>query len=345
MSDRGNEPIRDAEDPSEAALDAMLAAADDGLLKAIRRSLDLDVGLAQIIGQPPLRETFPPVSAPPNTPQSKQLPKVSGADSRFPGAAAGLGYMHQPSPGERAMARRPSTMWDTKPHKPTFYGPIARLADRFAGRGDGKAAIPALPIGPAEVIDAQAGTTPYLEIRRRHFLDHSEREYRQMLIDIEPVFRQLAALRQDIEAAEEKVTEIRERLDSIPPLPAEAVLASRNVVEQHADETLVRARRLREHDARRAKVLAEEQQAVEKIRALRIEEARLTEMIAAREQILATRVRQLHEHALGRCSTYMRHLVRKHPDGAALIPFLYLARPALPDWFQHRAQGSGPPMT
>jgi len=343
MNDRGKEPIRDAEDPSEAALDAMLAAADDGLLKAIRRSLDLDVGLAQIIGQPPLRETFLPVSAPPNTPQSKQLPKVSGADSRFPGAAAGLRY--QPSPGERAMARRPSTTWDTKPHKPIFYGPVARLADRFAGRGDGKAAIPALPVGPAEVIDAQAGTTPYLEIRRRHFLDHSEREYRQMLIDIEPVFRQLAALRQDIVAVGEKVTEIRERPGSIPPVPAEAVLASRNVAEQRADEVLVRARRQREHDARRAAVLAEEQQAVEKIRALRIEEARLTEMIAAREQILATRVRQLHEHALRRCGTYMRHLVRKHPDGAALIPFLYLARPALPDWFQHRTQGSGPPMT
>jgi hypothetical protein len=239
------------------------------------------------------------------------------------------------------MAQRPSTTWDTKPHKPIFYGPVARLADRFAGRGDGEAALPALPVGSAEVIDAQAGTTPYLEIRLRHFLDHSEREHRQMLIDIEPVLHQLVVLRQDIVATNEKVTETRKRLDGIPPVPAEAVLASRNVVEQHAEEVLVRARRLREHDARLAKVLAEEQQAVEKIRALRIEEARLTEMIAAREQILATRVRQLHEHTLRRCGTYMRHLVRRHPDGAALIPFLYLARPALPDWLQHCAQGSG----
>lgn len=85
--------------------------------------------------------------------------------------------------------------------------------------------------------------------------------------------------------------------------------------------------RQREHDARRAKVLAEEQQAVDKVRALRVEKARLAEMIA-------TRVRQLHEHMLRRWATYQRHLVRKHPVGAALIQFLHPALPTLPDWTQ-----------
>lgn len=240
------------------------------------------------------------------------------------------------------MTRRPSTTWDTKPHKPIRYGPLARLADRFAGASNGNAAIPDVPAGQPETADPQAATTPYLEIRRRHFLDRSEREHRHMLTDLEPVYRQLAALRQDIAGSEEKADELRKRLDAIPEKPDEAALTRRNAVEQHTDEALVRARRQREHDARRGKVLAELEQAVAKVRALRVEEARLTGMITAREQILGARVRQLHEHTLRRCATYRHHLVRKHPDGNALIPFLNLALPTLPDWLPHRDQAAEP---
>ncbi len=157
---------------------------------------------------------------------------------------------------------------------------------------------------------------------------------------IEPVYRQLAALRQEIVIADERVAVIRNHLDGIPLVPAEAVLSRRNGVEQHAAEALVRARRRREHHAMRAKVLAEEQQAAAEVRTLRIEEARLTEMIADREQILASRVRQLHEHTLRRCGTYLHHLVRKHPDGSALIRFLNLALPPLPRYCH---PGTGPP--
>jgi len=82
------------------------------------------------------------------------------------------------------------------------------------------------------------------------------------------------------------------------------VLTRRNAVEQHADEALVRARRQREARRTTRKVQAELDQALTKLRALRVEEARLTGMIAAREQIFAARVRQLHEHTLRRCGTY-----------------------------------------
>jgi hypothetical protein len=241
------------------------------------------------------------------------------------------------------MTQKPSTSWDTKPHKPIPYWPGARLADRFAGRGDGNAAIPELP-APGEVVDPHAATTPYLEIRRRHYLDRSEREHRHMLNDLEPVHRELAALREDIAGGDEKVSEIRKRLDAIPEEPDEAALKRRNVVEQQIDEALVHARRRREHHAGRARVLAEEQQALDRVRALRVEEARLAETIASRKEILATRVRQLHEHTLRRCGTYRHHLVRRHPDGAALIPFLDLALPTLPDWLPRRNPDTGPPV-
>jgi len=240
------------------------------------------------------------------------------------------------------MTRKPPTGWDTKPHKPVFYGPLARLADRFAGSGDGHAAIPDLPAGPAQTAEPQVATTPYLEIRRRHFLDRSERERRNMLTDLEPVHRQLAALRAGIAGGNDQVAAIRERLGAMPEKPDEAALTCRTVVEQHADETLVRARRQREHDARRARLVTEEQEAVAKVGGLAVEEARLAGLLSTREQILATRVRQLHEHTLRRCATYRHHLVRKHPDGSALIPFLDLALPVLPDWLPRQPPQPGP---
>jgi hypothetical protein len=118
----------------------------------------------------------------------------------------------------------------------------------------------------------------------------------------------------------------------MPATPDKAVLTRRNAVEQHADEALVRDRRQREHNAERGKLLAEERRAVEAVDALRVQERRLAELIAIREQILDIRVRQLHQHTLRRCGTYKRHLVHKHPDGAAVIPLLDLGLPTLPEW-------------
>lgn len=240
------------------------------------------------------------------------------------------------------MTQKPSTTWDTKPHRAISYTPLAWFIDRHAGWRDGDAAIPDLPARPPEATDPAAATTPFLEVRRRHFGDRSEREHRQMLNELEPVHRQLAAVRQDIAGLEEKMTELRERLAAIPERPEEAVLTRRNAVEQHIPEALVRDRRQREHDARRAAVAAELEQALARLRALRVEEARLTRVIITREQILATRVRQLHEHTLRRCGTYRHHLVRKHPDGNALIPFLDLALPTLPDWLPRHDPDTGP---
>ncbi len=240
------------------------------------------------------------------------------------------------------MTSKSSTTWDTKPHKAILYTPVAWFIDRHAGRGDGDAAIPDLPVCPAETAEPPAATTPFIEVRRRHFLDRSERERRHMLNDLEPVHRRLAEVRQDIEGTREKVAELRERLAAIPEKLDEDAVTKRNAVEQHAPEELVRARRQREHDARRAKVQAELDQALAKLRGLRVEEARLTKTIAIREQILATRVRQLHDHALRRCGTYKHHLIRKHPDGNALIPFLDLALPTLPDWLPRHDTDTGP---
>jgi len=63
LNDNELDPSGDAGNQSDTELNAMLAAADERLLAAILRDLDLDAGLAQIIGDPPHRETSPPAAA------------------------------------------------------------------------------------------------------------------------------------------------------------------------------------------------------------------------------------------------------------------------------------------
>ena len=240
------------------------------------------------------------------------------------------------------MTRKSSTTWDTS--RTRRSATARRRGSPTGARADVTETRPSRTsrAASAETARAPRRDNSFIEVRRRHFLDRSEREHRHALTDLEPIRRQLAEVRQDISGCEEKVAELRERLKAIPETPDEAALTRRNAVEQHIPGELVRARRQREHDARRAKVQAELEQALTKLRGLRVEEARLTRMIITREQILATRVRQLHEHTLRRCGTYKHHLVRKHPDGNALIEFLDLALPTLPDWLPRHDPDTGP---
>lgn len=225
-----------------------------------------------------------------------------------------------------------------RPHRPVRYGLIAWSADCWAGATDGRAGH---PTGPSELDTAprlRGGVTPYQEALNRAFLDRAERERLQADIDETPISEQRERVRAQIAAADEKVAEIRKRLDAFPETPDDTVLNRRNALEQDAAELLIRTRRHREYAAARARLLAEEQQAVDEARRLRVEESRLSEAIAARERIASTRVRRLHEHTRRRCATYERHLVHHHPDGSAVIPALELALPSLPAWVQAGTQ-------
>jgi len=225
-----------------------------------------------------------------------------------------------------------------RPAKPVRYGPIARISDRRAGTTDGRSGHPTVPADLDVAPALRGGATPYQEALNRTFLDRAERERLQADIDIAPISEQRERVRAQIAAADEEVAECRKRLDAVPETPDDAVLNKRNALERDADEILVRTRRHREYAAHRARLLAGEQQAVDKARRLRIEEARLTEAIAARERIASVRVRRLHQHTRRRCATYQRHLVHHHPDGPAVIPVLDLALPSLPAWVQGSTQ-------
>jgi hypothetical protein len=235
------------------------------------------------------------------------------------------------------MTRKPPPASDGGPSKPVSYGPLARLSDRWAARRDGHAGVP--PVHPgADPIDRRLGLTPYLEIRNRHFLDWAERERHRMLTDLDGTYRRRAEVRQEIVGADERAAAIRKLLDSMPDDPPDPV--RRNAIEQHAPEELIRARRRREWDDERSKLARADQEAAKRAHQLRVEEARLSETIAASERVLSSRVRQLHAHSLRRCGTYKRHIVHHHPDGTAVLPYLDLALPSLPDWVESLSSDS-----
>ncbi|MEV7042118.1 hypothetical protein [Amycolatopsis sp. NPDC051061] len=224
------------------------------------------------------------------------------------------------------MSKNPDRESEKLRRKALRYGPVARLADRRAGRQDGKSGFPALPV------ENEFAATPYHGVRQHHLNVFAARELLRQEEDIHPLVRRREELEGEIAGAEEKAADARARLAAVPAVPPEVELTRRNAVESGVDEQLVRTRRQREHDRRRNPLVQEEQRAAEQARALHVELARLLGAIVARKRLTTARIQLHHEHAQRRCRTYERHLVRRHPDGGALIPLLELGRPRLPSW-------------
>src|SRR5689334_14765665 len=111
-------------------------------------------------------------------------------------------------------ARTVTTSPAGPPAKPVFYSPIARLTDRWAGATDGRGGQPTVPSGLDTAPRQRGGATPYQEALNRAYLDRAERERLQADIDEAPLYEQRQRVRAQIAAADEKVTEIRKRLDA-----------------------------------------------------------------------------------------------------------------------------------
>jgi hypothetical protein len=241
--------------------------------------------------------------------------------------------------GGAEMARGPRQPADDSPLGPIPYGIMARLADMWAARRDGNADVPRLPSthGLPDPDNPRHGITPYLEVRNREFRESAEREKHRMLSELRDIFHQRAELQQQIAGEDAKAYTLHQFVANMPQGPAEP--DRRNVLELHLPESLVRARRQREHLAEKAKLVAQELEARNNASELRAREARLAETIAHRERQMHARVRQILEYSLRRCGTYMHHIVHHHPDSGAVIPYLRLALPSEPDWLPRE----GPP--
>jgi hypothetical protein len=234
------------------------------------------------------------------------------------------------------MARRKKTFWEAKPHKPIRYGLFTRVADRRAGRSDGTNGIPPLPPVPPEQLLIPL-ITPYLDAVSWRYLGSAGGERLTAQQDVEEAQVRHRILQSDIAEREDKSRTIQKQLDAMPEIPDESVLIQRNATEQHADPLLVRTRRLREYTAQREELQAVMERADEEVRTRQVELAKASETIAVRTRALVIRVTRLHAYAMRRRSHYLRHLVRKHPDGPVLITYFDLSSPQLPDWLENWA--------
>jgi hypothetical protein len=232
------------------------------------------------------------------------------------------------------MARVKRTFWETKPQRPIRYGLFAQVADWWAGQSDGKKMVPQLPSTPREELTAPLATF-YLDALNRRFQGGADKEDLNAVRDVADALVRSRVLKRDIAEREDRSRTIQKQLDAMPEVPDDSVLSLRNAVEQHADPVLIRARRLREYTAVRAKVLAAKDRADEEIRILQVEDANVSETIAVRKLALVIRVNHLLAHAKRRSDHYLRHLVRKHPDGPVLTTYFELSSPQLPDWLEN----------
>jgi hypothetical protein len=232
------------------------------------------------------------------------------------------------------MARRKRTFWEAKPHKPIRYGLLARVADWQVGRSDGKNGIPPLPPVPPEQLRAPL-ITPYLEPLNQSYKGSAEAENLTALRDVADALVRRRVLQRDIAEREDRSRGIQKQLDAMPEIPDDSVLGQRHATELHADPLLVRTRRLREYTAVRAKAQAAKDRSDEEIQALLAEFAKVSETTAIRGRALAIRVTQMRAHAMRRRGHYLRHLVRRHPDGPVLMTYFDLSSPELPPWLEN----------
>ncbi|MCD2190209.1 hypothetical protein [Actinomycetospora soli] len=201
------------------------------------------------------------------------------------------------------------------------YTVAARVADWRRARADGRAGLP-----------SGASGTPTLEELAQDFLARSHRERLRLDVELAPLLESEAALRVRIVETAEAAARAEERVASWPALLDRDQLDLRRGGESLTADDVVRARRAREYEALRRPMVEEITRLQRAASAAREELARVHAAVRAREVVGATRVRRLHAQAMARISAYERHLVRHHPRGDAIGPWLVAQHPRIPGW-------------
>ncbi|GIJ59083.1 hypothetical protein [Virgisporangium aurantiacum] len=221
---------------------------------------------------------------------------------------------------------------DRRPARPIPYGIAARAVDWWDARSDARAGLPALDGGQA----ARRFTyTPTLERLRHRAADAIEHELLRLERERAAPARALAAVREQVPMAETVVAKARSALSAASRPLDETDLRERRAGETRTDAAVVRKRRQLTHDKRVADREAALDAAERDLLRLRSTEADLVESIRRSELVAAARARRIHEHTWRRISAYWQHLVRRHPDGAALNAVLGIAEPDLPGWARY----------
>ncbi|GAA3459473.1 ATP-binding cassette domain-containing protein [Saccharothrix longispora] len=202
------------------------------------------------------------------------------------------------------------------------YGPLARAGDWWHGWRDGRAVIPR-PGSPS---------TPHRDVLLRRVQEEFEHERLRHEASWSPELDEVARLTSFRPHLVDRLSRAGEAVvRAAVPLSPEQLTTRRLGEERHGD-AVVRLRRTREHARRLA---AAEQVAEEAHRDLQALDAELEAARARTDQLMdvaAVRVRRAHQHAHRRIASYVRRLVRSHPDGARVLAGVDVDEPILPEW-------------
>jgi ABC-type multidrug transport system fused ATPase/permease subunit len=217
--------------------------------------------------------------------------------------------------------RRPA-----RPVGPVRYGPLARLADWYHGRRDGRMALP----DP----DRTARSTPtrdYLAERTRDAYEHEHLWYER---DRARAAEELAAVAAELGRAVERLERARARANLMAAGASARDMAVRRGGEWRTDPRIVRDRRRTEHARRVRRAEAAATSAERERDALADRQVRLRADIAQRSTVAAARITRLREHCAQRLSVYRRTLLRHHPQPGWASLAIDAVPPPLPDWLE-----------
>jgi hypothetical protein len=217
--------------------------------------------------------------------------------------------------------------WLTRPARPIWYGPVARVADWWAAERDARADLPRL---------AEDGTvgTPRWEELGRGARDRAEREWLRYQVDCADLVVRVAGVTGRIRAARARLRDAADELAATPARLSEAEREIRRAGEARGktDLSVIRARREREHARVRAPLLARLRQVTAELATLEGQLADLAARVQVRFQVAQTRARRIDEHARRRGAAYMGRLVRRHPQGGRVNAAWKRDWPELPGW-------------
>jgi len=241
------------------------------------------------------------------------------------------------SRGDRRERTRQASAWvSARAGRPIRYGLFARLSDRMQGNRDGHLGLPSA--------DADFPATPVIRTLVSAFDGAHHDELQRIERDIAAWREEVGTRQAQLVTARSELHRLEAKVRSMPESLSADDLKQRRPGETDTDETIVRGRRTRAHEQRRAALDARIDALRAQAHQLDAEVQRIEEAVLARRTIGAVRVARLHAYTERRIATYHRRLLRVHPDAARLAAILPSTNPRLPPWADELVPASPEPV-
>jgi hypothetical protein len=192
-----------------------------------------------------------------------------------------------------------------KAGKAPRYPCVERFTDALRGYRDGRAGLPSDASAMPAYVQFLVQQGRYMVELERIRFEANGSGLRSRLAEIELM---KVAMREAVKATAERLRILREA-------PAET---TRRIGEQRTPDAIVQRRRLREHSREIASGEDAFNAAYEQLTRLELEAATVRERLWQRQLSAALNAKRIHRYTLNRIDTYMRRLLRVHPEGRHL---------------------------